>query len=379
MSVHRFEDTSHPNIKLRGGTVYYFRGTVNGRFFEKSLRTYSYTLAKDRVKKVIASAMGADVGVDMSSRKRHRFTEAFDLVLKIQSTKHKNTYDQAKLIIDGHLRPWFEVHCPYIDKMENSFEEVWAEYQIDQKTKKIRKLGHDRRYLVMTLRRAFNKGWTKKLFEKNNFEITEVYDPIGKYIDDEDMGKLLRASDAYPRLKLQVMMAVYMGMRISEILHLSKSEIDLTRREINLDPNRLKIRRPREVPVPIADDVYPLLKNAYDEAPGLYIFPAWFTNIQGRPVDPNQPQDDNRYYWDKVREQTGIELRFHDLRHTAITNMIKAGMPAIAVRKIVGATEKTISRVYAHIEDDLRENFRGLFRAKFVHQGENHGKLRQIK
>lgn len=130
----------------------------------------------------------------------------------------------------------------------------------------------------------------------------------------------------YSKIYLQVKMTVTMGMRISEILHLHKDEVDLVDREINLDPHRLKIRKQRQVPIPIAVDIFPLLKEAYEKAPGPYIFSAIYTNKPGRPIDPNKPQDDNRYYWDKVREETGIDLRFHDLRHTCITNAFADGM-----------------------------------------------------
>jgi integrase len=372
----RYLETEHPQIKLHSANkTFYFRGTVQGRFHERSLKTKSFKLAKDRAQKIIAAAMGVD-GFHLDTKKRYRFGEAFDLVLKIQSTKHESTYQQAKFIIDGHLRHWFEKNCPFIDRMERHYEEVWAEYQLDQKSKKERKLAHDRRYLVMTLKRASNKGWLKKIFTKKDFELNEAYEPVGKYLADEEIARLLTAASKYPRLYLQVMMAVYMGMRISEILHLRKDEIDLGKREINLDPNRLKIRRPREVPIPIAEDVFSLLKIAYDEAPGDYLFPAWYTNIQGQPIDPNEPQDDNRHHWKKVREAAKLQLRFHDLRHTAITNMLKAGMPEVAVRKIVGASEPTIRRVYAHIETEMRDQFRNVFRGKFVKKVQNHENTR---
>lgn len=375
----RYENTDHPHIKCHTKSrMYYFRGTINGQFIERSLKTTSFARAKEREKKVIGLAMGADIASQVSVRKRVRFSEAFDLVLKLQSTKHENTYQQAHHVINGHLRDWFQIHCPFMDRMEKSYEEVWAEYQLDQQKLKPRKLEHDRRYLVMALRRGFLKGWIKKQFSKSDFMLNEVSDPIGRYVTDAEIRLILMAAVPYPRLYLQILMAIHMGMRISEILHLRKDEINFERQEITLDAARLKIRRPREVPVPIAKDVYSLLKKAYEDAPGIYIFPAWFTNLPGQPIDPNQPQDDNRQHWDLVRTQTGIKLRFHDLRHTAITNMLKAGMPDVAVRKIVGASEITIRRVYAHIESDMQSHFRNLFSGKFVESGKKYGKLRQI-
>jgi integrase len=188
---------------------------------------------------------------------------------------------------------------------------------------------------------------------------------------------LLLAATPHPKLFLQVLIAVTMGMRLSEILHLQKEEIDWAKKEIRLDPQRLKTRQPREVAIPISPDVAPLLREFYNAAPGPYLFPAEFYNFEGRRVDPNQPQDDNRYHWDKVREAAKLDVRFHDLRHTAITNMVKAGFPDTGIRKICGVSEETMRRIYAHVESDLKNRFRNLFCGKFVKSEGKHGKTRK--
>jgi hypothetical protein len=64
--------------------------------------------------------------------------------------------------------------------------------------------------------------------------------------------------------------------------------------------------------------------------------------------------------------------------------MLKAGMPEIAVRKICGVCEATIRRVYAHIEKDLKDQFREVFKNKFdcaesVHGGKKHAEIRNIE
>ena len=61
-----------------------------------------------------------------------------------------------------------------------------------------------------------------------------------------------------------------------------------------------------------------------------------------------------------------VDARFHDLRHTCITNLLKNGMPEIAVRKICGVSEQVIRAVYAHIETELKDRFRGFFTGRFV-------------
>lgn len=357
----RYEPTRFQNIERdRRSGIFYFRGSVKGQFIDKSLKTDKITEAKDRADDIRGLLDAA------KTRARHTFDDAFDLVMKIQSTKASGTFRQTENQIEGHLRPWFKDNFRYLDQFERRYEESWAEYKIAQSKKTPgRKLEHDRRYLLMSLKRSFKRGWIQKDFVKQDFELNEVTEPIGQYLTDDQVRALLAGCSDMPKLELQILMAVTMGMRISEILHLQKNEINLKDREIDLDAKRLKTRLRRGIPIPISDSVYAKLSAAYADAPGEFVFPARHTNEVGQPVDPHAPQDNNRKQWYRARGRAGVSARFHDLRHTAITNMLKGGMPETAVRKICGVAEDVIRRVYAHIEQDLKTQFRGFFAGKF--------------
>jgi len=49
------------------------------------------------------------------------------------------------------------------------------------------------------------------------------------------------------------------------------------------------------------------------------------------------------------------DLRFHDLKHTAITRMVEAGIPIIDISKIVGTSYKLIVERYSHQRKSLRK------------------------
>ena len=50
--------------------------------------------------------------------------------------------------------------------------------------------------------------------------------------------------------------------------------------------------------------------------------------------------------------EAGVEgFRFHDCRHTAITRMIEAGMPAAEVMKISGHTQMTTFQRYVNVNE----------------------------
>jgi integrase len=403
----RFTPTKYEGIFQHESGSYWLRSTVHTpdlqpKVIDRSLKTKSITQAKERADQIKRKIMS---GAEEAGPTRVTFDEAFTLVLKMQANP-KNDEDttlQAESIINHHLRPWFKKHCPYLtgsvprypDGFIKQHEQVWTDYTTEasarkppahlfdkegkvrsqvkldtwlEKNKTPRKLEHDRRYLIMALIRAHKREWIKRKFDRRDFPLNEVSEPIGQFIPDEDVQRILNGLSRYPKPYLQVLMAVIMGMRRSEILHLHRDEVDLKRREIVLDPKRLKTRRSREVPIPIAAPVFPLLEAAYrtmETQGGQYLFPAQYHNVEGRPVDWNKPQDDNRHFWDKVRSEEGLEVRFHDLRHTAITNMVKAGLPDTAIRKICGVEEGTMRRIYAHLEDELKGRFRDLFSGKF--------------
>lgn len=62
--------------------------------------------------------------------------------------------------------------------------------------------------------------------------------------------------------------------------------------------------------------------------------------------------------WHALLAKAGLpRFRFHDLRHTAITNMLRAGVDIKVVAQIVGHKDATmILRTYAHVQADHHED-----------------------
>lgn len=287
------------------------------------------------------------------------FNDAFDALLTIQSAQSKNTYAQAKCVIDGHLRPWFgsKLLAPF----QTSYEEEWAMYRSENagvltRRGKPRRFAHDRRYLVMTLKRAQIRGWTSKTFTKRDFTLKEAHEPIGRALSDEEQKRLLTALESHPRTHLQARMAMRMAMRLSEILKLRVEEVNLEKRTIILDPNRLKTRQARKVPIPISNTVYDDLAKYVLDAKGIYVFPM------DRNAD--EPQADNRHWWTRARRASGVQCRFHDLRHTAITAFVSGGMATEWISQVCGATPQVLGRVYSHLREDDMEKFRQFWDGK---------------
>jgi integrase len=75
-------------------------------------------------------------------------------------------------------------------------------------------------------------------------------------------------------------------------------------------------------------------------------------------TDPTKPMGSLKEAWEAAKKRAGVKCRFHDLRHTAVSRMLDAGVPISKVAKIVGWSAATMVRMaarYGHFSlDDLR-------------------------
>jgi integrase len=127
-------------------------------------------------------------------------------------------------------------------------------------------------------------------------------------------------------LRAIIIFAIETAARRSEIFSLDWQDVDLDNNLIKLTATKTKTNRFRFVPIT------PRLKRELLTLPHRdgYVF-------AGNDID--RP-------WETLKARAAIgDLHFHDLRHTAITRMIRAGMPHMEAMKISGHTQiKTFQR-----------------------------------
>lgn len=168
--------------------------------------------------------------------------------------------------------------------------------------------------------------------------------------------RLLEACDAHsnPMLGWAVRLALYTGMRQGEILSLQEGQIDLNRRVVRL--TRTKNGSARTVPLSTA--AIEVLREALacplrrGDNPGGLVFPG----EPGRGGGPRRPYTINRV-WVMALERAGIEgLRFHDLRHEAVSRLVERGLTDQEVAAISGHKSMQMLRRYTHLRaEDLAD------------------------
>ncbi|HKZ53000.1 MAG TPA: tyrosine-type recombinase/integrase, partial [Candidatus Acidoferrales bacterium] len=76
-------------------------------------------------------------------------------------------------------------------------------------------------------------------------------------------------------------------------------------------------------------------------------------------ADPTRPLGRWKVAWETARAAAKVKCRFHDLRHTACTRMLEAGVPFSAVALVMGWSPSAavrMARRYGHVgQESLRQ------------------------
>lgn len=174
-------------------------------------------------------------------------------------------------------------------------------------------------------------------------------------------------SVADPEWRSMVMFGLYTGQRLGDIAMLTWQNVDLEHGEIRLTTRKTKktlilpvaapLQRHIEM-IPIADDATaPLHPRAFRivsvQGKSGHLsnhFADLLAEAGLRAKKPHRKNEDANI--GRGRGSGGGGLSFHCLRHTAVTLMKEAGIPAAVVMELVGHDSEAMSRHYTHVGAD---------------------------
>ncbi|GKS59850.1 integrase [Nitrospira sp.] len=144
-------------------------------------------------------------------------------------------------------------------------------------------------------------------------------------------------------LKPVLMTAYYTGMRIGEVLNLTWDRVDASEGFIRLRAEDTKNGEARAVPmslIPGGKALFAqLAKVRRLDTNNVFLF-------RGRPID----RVHHAFY--TACENAGIrDLRIHDLRHCAATNLRRAGVDTVTAMRIIGHKSERMHRRYNAVEE----------------------------
>lgn len=268
----------------------------------------------------------------VDGRKVAGLRSAYDLGLLLKVLKEHFGKSKVRLITYGDLK-WFKAE------------------RLKTKTKRggqrsITTMNRELQLLRRLLNVAYSNGWIKR----NPFSMGDALIMPGDekkreriLTRDEEERLLAACTDKRAHLKAIIICALDTGMRRGEMLKLVPSDVDFDNRIITVCAFNTKIMRERTVPM--SERLASELRAIVEKLPAGVEVPLFGITC------------DFKNAFIAARKAAELnDVRFHDLRHTHATQLVKANMPLAEVGLLLGHTQvnTTLRYVNANIETARR-------------------------
>lgn len=172
-------------------------------------------------------------------------------------------------------------------------------------------------------------------FKQKNKE--EMHTPF----TEAEITKLWEMADENEHIKI-VLMLIYSGVRVSELLNLKKENVHLKEQYFDVIESKTEngIRK-----VPIANKVLKFWEYWFNKNDCKYLL----STVDGKHFTYNNYKP---RYWDILLNQLQMEHTPHDTRHTCVSLLAKADVNQTIIKKIVGhsGAMTLTEKVYTHFE-----------------------------
>jgi integrase len=356
------------SLYKRGG-VYWYKFKYGGVIIRESTGLANKELARIAERNRHTELEKSAAGI-VSRKKPIMFSLAGDAWLKAKSAT--GDWAPKTAIIEGtnleHLKGVFGSHL-LTDITHLDVAAYWRRRQNDEASAKTisNELGTLRAILLF---HDHDSQWAS-IRKKVKLKKAQK---IGRVITADEEGELLAEcrKSRSRSLPVAVTLALQTCMRHKELRLLRWRQIDFGRGIITVGKSKTEAGTNREIPMTAhAKQVLEFWAGNFPERkPNHYVFPAEQYGGKGKDehfgfsgacvysTDPTQPIGTWKEAWEAAKLRAGVECRFHDLRHTAITHLLEAGVNMNDVADIAGWSTSTairmIREVYGHVGPSSR-------------------------
>ena len=186
----------------------------------------------------------------------------------------------------------------------------------------------------------------------------KVRNRIGKAYTEEEKQRMLHeaAKARSPHIYLALTLALNAGMRDAEIKSLSWTQIDFAKKFLAVGRSKTEGGEGRTIP--LNSDLFGVLTDYVEwyklkfgaTPPEWYVFP--FGSPQ--PTDPTRHVTTLKTVWSNIREKAGVKGRWHDNRHTLVTELAESGAGDQTIMDIAGHVSKQMLKHYSHIRMEAK-------------------------
>jgi integrase len=287
-----------------------------------------------------------------SDRPEHvRMNQLFDLVLEVDRLKGNASHDTAEIVIDKHLRPRFGgmlAQRVTSREIRDYVKDRLAERHETKRKRIVKAVANATINKELAyLRRAFKLGASETpplVLHVPRIEMLDVSGNVREGTLSHDAYRKVR-DQLNPHGRIALVLAYHTGARAGELRQIRKDRIDFKAGRINLPGVTTKSGKPRYLPIfgDMAQEIELAISRGSANCPFLI-------QCDGVQVSKSGWKKN----WATACKNVGVaSALFHDLRRTALTNMIEAGFSEKEAMEVSGHRTRYVFDRY-HIVSDRR-------------------------
>jgi integrase len=331
------------------GRQYWTDFTVAGRRYRKRLGTTNLRVATRRERELVEEAGHGRLAADEQGPKRlSDATDAYLAAKRIRCSPRTIELEEERLSLVKKL--FGDVPLSAITATSIAeFQRTRHDAGIANRT-----INMD----VGVLSRVLKSCGRWRPLAEHVRNLPERQHPIGRALTADEQKRLFAAAASnqeWEHVYCAAVVAANTSMRPVEVKHLRRRDVDLVRRLLHV--RRSKNESSHRV-IPLNTSALNALARMFDRADALghtepehYLWPS----CQWGRFDATKPIVQWDTAWRALRDAAGLDgLRFHDLRHTAITELAEMGVADHVLESISGHLSRRMLEHYSHIRIDAK-------------------------
>ncbi len=347
MAVYRPKYTDKATGETKTSEIWWYEFTFAGRRIRESAKSVRKTIAKEAEKKRhLEIEQGFNAVEDTRQERIRTIAELAKEYLEAYEVRHRSASFAEYAL--GHVKRL--VGSRVVVDVD---EQVVKDYQTARlKEKASAKTINEEVGFLLRLLGDQGDAIRARLRRQRALRLRTAREVGKAYTADEKAAMLAAAREARsPAIYPALMLALNAGMRDSEIRGLQWERVDLTRAFLTVGNSKTEAGEGRTIPLN-SSLLQALVAHAkwYTKEFGT-IKPDWYVFPWGkpRPSDPTRPIVTLKTAWTNVRKKAGVTGRWHDNRHTLITDLAESDAGDEVIRDITGHVSKQMLRHYSHI------------------------------
>jgi len=320
--------------------------TVNGSRYRESLKTTDRREARNREKELVAKIQAGKVGSPAGKAyARLAFGEAADIFLaerKNRVAERTVQFEKERLVpLRRHLDA--QALGSITAERIGAYQQARIADGVSGRTVNM-EVGVLRKMLKKAKRWAFLAEDVTKYPEQSN---------VGRALVFEEKLLLFNAAGQRPSWMVAhcaAVLAASTTCRGVELKNVMWTHVNFAKAELRIDRSKNESGRRT---IPLNKDAMAALRRLRERAEALgaaepehFVFPACEHNR----IDPTKRQKSWRTAWRNLTEEAGLKgFRFHDLRHTAITELAESGASDATLMALSGHLSRQMLEHYSHV------------------------------